>query len=155
MKGRGRTVGIIVAGILGLLFLHEQWERADEQAHPERTAAAINVAKEAVRRVQPQMLASVDTSNTKANDYSITLYYREGPYVSSAVARADMEAVARTILSILVSQGRRPSKENTFIWVSGWQHTHGETGEKLYFDLGHVVYHYTDDRLEYYPRTSW
>jgi hypothetical protein len=69
------------------------------------------------------------------------------------MARADMEAVARAILSILVSEGHRPSKENTFISVYGWQNTHGETGEKLYFDLGHVFYHFTDDRLEYYPRT--
>jgi hypothetical protein len=74
MKGCALTIGVIVLVLLVIGLLGEQWERADEQAHPERTAAAIDVAKEAIRRAQPQMLANVDTSDTKANKYSIALY---------------------------------------------------------------------------------
>lgn len=154
MRGRARPIGIILIIIAGVWVLGH-FSKQQTASDPQQTALAINIVADAMKEVRLSAAASFDGENTKANDYGVALYYSAGQDVSPAMARADMEGVARAILAKLVSEGHQPANEQTNMTITAWQRTHGETGKELYFDLGNVHYDYNDDQLKYGSKTTW
>ena len=148
MRGCALTIGVIIIILLGLVLVANLTQ---QQPDPHQTAIAVNLIREAIKNAKLEHSGTFTTGDTKPNHYIVTLYYRPGTYVSQETAHADMEMIARAILSKLIAAGHKPSNEDTFIYISAEQPTYGETGKALAFDLGHVIYDYARDQLEYSP----
>jgi hypothetical protein len=154
MKNAG--VGCLVVGLVVLLIFGAMiYLGSGNENNGPSQGAAISEFKAAIAEVRLHALGDVEVDNrTTENSFTASLYYRAGQNVSLVAARVDMEAIARSLLSRLVSEGHHPSKDRIYISIFASERTSGETGVKLFFDLGYVYYDCNDDQLKYHPKIT-
>jgi hypothetical protein len=91
------------------------------------------------------------------DSYELTLHYKpipkpDAPFTRPAIVEADTAQITRAVLTELLREGKKPSADGIFVFVSAQQGTsQGETGTLLVKFLGHTFYNPRRDLLEFDP----
>lgn len=97
--------------------------------------------------------SEIEYENSSGNSYRLAVIYNESSEIPGyAEVSEDTKLVAKTLLTLLVEQGRNPREEWISIFVNARQRAGtGETGAALVRRLGKATYNYNSDQIIFSP----